>query len=349
MRKCVLVWLAASVLSASTALAVDAVYLVDGQMLGKVKQVSRLEVLLERPGGEGEIEKIPVNRVRWIKFESESPQLGLARAAIYTNGNFDEGLRVLAKVAPADLKDELQKQDHEFLSAYSTARKAASTGEPAADAIAALKTYLGRYPESYHTFQAVEALGDLLSADGQWDAAVAEYLKLEESGFADLKLRGAIGRARGLQKQKKFDDAISAFDAALAQAGNPPAEDLIGVVQSATLGKASCLTESNRADQAVAMIEAVIMEAKPEDHELHARAYVAHGNALRKAGRDGEALLAFLHVDVLYSTFPEQHSEALYNLVDLWKVVMKLQESRQALDLLIERYPNSQWAKPASG
>ena len=58
-----------------------------------------------------------------------------------------------------------------------------------------------------------------------------------------------------------------------------------------------------------------------------------------------DALLAFLHVDVLYNTVPASHAEALAKLVPLWEAIGKPGRAREARQLLRERYPNSRWAR----
>ena len=92
-------------------------------------------------------------------------------------------------------------------------------------------------------------------------------------------------------------------------------------------------------------IEEVIPDADPEQKELQARAYNALGNCYEKARKTKDALLAFLHVDVLYSTVPEAHAEALSHLVPLWKAVGQEARAREAKQTLQEKYANSKWAK----
>jgi hypothetical protein len=78
---------------------------------------------------------------------------------------------------------------------------------------------------------------------------------------------------------------------------------------------------------------------------LMARAYNVLGLAHRQAGRTKEALLAFLHTDVLYSSQPDTHAEALANLVDLWEQVHKTERANAARKTLEEQYKDSPWAK----
>jgi hypothetical protein len=58
----------------------------------------------------------------------------------------------------------------------------------------------------------------------------------------------------------------------------------------------------------------------------------------RKAGHPQEALMAFLHTDVLYFTSREDHIEALRNLVDLWKELQKPDRASQAQEVLAQQY-----------
>jgi hypothetical protein len=55
--------------------------------------------------------------------------------------------------------------------------------------------------------------------------------------------------------------------------------------------------------------------------------------------------MAFLHVDLLFSNYPEQHAEALANLATLWKDVDQAQRANLAAATLRQRYPSSRWVK----
>jgi len=151
----------------------------------------------------------------------------------------------------------------------------------------------------------------------------------------------AIGRAR-LAQPGKEKEAKAAFDAALKIPGQGEAYDLLKL--SATLGLAQCLA-ADEPDAAVKMVNDILAKADIEDTELHARAYNALGIAHRKAGRNTEALMAFLHVDVLYFAVPEAHAEALYNLAQLWDKRQKPNRARRAKQILAEQYSNSRWSK----
>jgi tetratricopeptide (TPR) repeat protein len=148
-----------------------------------------------------------------------------------------------------------------------------------------------------------------------------------------------------LQGQGKAAESLAAFDAALSLAEKLTGDQAKAQVVTATLGRATALAAAGKAEEAVAAVEQVIAGADAADAQLHAKAYVALGNCLNKAGRKQDALLAFLHVDVLYFGFPEEHAEALANLSLLWQELKNADRALEARQTLVDRYKNSRWAK----
>ena len=116
---------------------------------------------------------------------------------------------------------------------------------------------------------------------------------------------------------------------------------------AATLGKAGALVALKKPDEAIKTVEEFLDKADPENSPLMATAYNILGTAQRQAGRTKEALLAFLHVDVLYASVPDAHAEALANLADLWEQVHKTERANRARKTLLEQYPDSPWVKKA--
>jgi tetratricopeptide (TPR) repeat protein len=113
----------------------------------------------------------------------------------------------------------------------------------------------------------------------------------------------------------------------------------------AKLGKAKGLCAAKKHEEAISLVEEILKTADPENVQVMARAYNVLGTAQRQAGRTKEALLAFLHVDLLYPSLPDAHAEALANLADLWEQVHKPERATQARKTLEEEYKDSPWAK----
>jgi tetratricopeptide (TPR) repeat protein len=115
------------------------------------------------------------------------------------------------------------------------------------------------------------------------------------------------------------------------------------------LGRARCLAQLGRAEDAITLVQSVIQQADPEDGDVLGRAYNTLGQAyLAVTGKEQDALIAFLTVDLVYNKAPENHAEALYHLVDLWEKGANPERSREARSTLETSYPGSRWTKKLS-
>ena len=330
----------AIVVPAAAADVTDRVRLTRGTESGEVTDMTPLEVTLNK--GKPNSKTVPVNTIKVIQFEGEPPELSQARVSV-TNGAFAKAQQQLEKIDPAKVRRDFVKQDVEFYQAIAAARLAQGGEGEILDAGRKLNAFVRGYPQSYHYLEASEAMGDLLMLTGRFENAQKQYAELEKAPWPDYKMRAAVALGRSLQSQNKHAEAIQQFDAALSMADDGP--DAQHQKLAATLGKALSLAETGNVDEAAGMIEKIIQDADPQQRDLHARAYNALGTCYEKAKRNKEALMAFLHVDVLYSTVPDAHAEALSHLVPLWHEVGQDDRSRETRELLQQKYPNSRWAK----
>ncbi len=69
----------------------------------------------------------------------------------------------------------------------------------------------------------------------------------------------------------------------------------------------------SRKRRRVKLLDEVIEKSAADDTRIQAEAWVRKGDALRSKNSDLEALLAYLHVEVLFSAEKAQHAEALFN------------------------------------
>ena len=233
-------------------------------------------------------------------------------------------------------------QDFEFYRALAAARLALAGSGSIAEAGRAMLVFEKAHKNSFHYFEACETIGDLLVALGKFDQAEAYYNKVAEAPWPQYKMHAGVLVGRALIGQKQFDRASQKFDEVLAmRASGKEAEQ---AKLAASLGKASALAGAGKTDEAVKLIDEIIAKADPENQELHARAYDELGNCYRAAGKKKDAIIAFLHVDLLYSRFPEQHAEALANLAALFAEDGKAERAAAARATLKEKYPTSNWA-----
>jgi tetratricopeptide (TPR) repeat protein len=318
--------------SARAAGNVDRVRLLRSSESGDVTDVSPTEVTLDK--GSGGTRRIAVNDIRSILFDGESLELTQARLHA-RNGGYQTALDALRTIDLSSVQRDLVRQDVEYYQALCAAKLALAGKGEVVDAGRQLNDFVRSQPQSFHYFEAVEVIGDLLMASDKFDRAERQYAELAKAPWPDYQMRSRLLTARSLQAQGKHDEAIQRFDAVLATSDDGEAAQSEKL--AATLGKAVSFAETNQLDEAVKMIEGVIQSADPEQSELQARAYNALGICYEKAGQTKDALLAFLHVDVLYSTVPDAHSEALTHLVPLWRAIGQEARARQAQQALDAR------------
>lgn len=335
------VWLAAG----SAAWAFDTVKLKpSGTVVGTVKAMSPLEVTVEQNSVP---RKVPVNQIASIIYDGEPSSLNIARTAA-RRGQYEDALALLTdkKKIPADERREVN-QDVEFLTALCTAKLALGGNGQLKEAGRMMVGFINSQSGSYHYLEACQLLGDLYVAAGAYSNAAKYYRELAKAPWPDYKMLAGVAVGRAQLAEKKLAEAEKSFDEVLAI----DAEGDLAAAQklAATLGKARCMAEKGQAPQAKKMVLDVIAKADPEDNELHSRAYNTLGTIERKAGNTKEAILAFLHVDVLYFSQAEQHAEALANLEALWTQINKQDRANQARRILDENYKNSPWARQKGG
>lgn len=325
---------------AAPAGAVDRVKLAAGnQASGSITEITPTEVTVELGATK---RQHPVNGIESITFDDEPNDLTQARFAVAA-GRYSDAEKLLAKIDPAKVKRPAIAEDIEFYKAIASARAALNGNGSVADAGRALVAFERAHPSSYHYFDVCETLGDLLTLANLPDRALGYYTKLGTAPWPEHKLRAAMLQGRALVGQKKYSEAEARFDEVLAS--SEKGEKVEALKLSATLGKAEAQAGAGKGEQAIEAIERIIAAANPEDREVHARAYNVLGTCYRAAGKKQESLLAFLHVDLLYSQFPAQHAEALANLATLWAETDKPDRAAQAQSALKEKYPQSAWAQ----
>ena len=309
---------------------------------GVIKEMSPTQVVVSQTAGD---KSLPVNDIEWIRYKGEPRDLSDARNDV-VRGAFEDVLTALAKIRlQGDERPEI-KQDIEFYNALAKSRLALAGKGDIADAGKLVLAFLNNKDNanSYHQFAANELLGDLLTANGNYEAAARYYSEVAKAPWADYQMQAKIKVGRSLLAQKKYDEAAKRFDEVLGE-NTASGKQAAAAKQMAMLGKADALAESGKAAEAVTLAQQVIEKAPADAQEVYARAYNTLGNAYRKQNQSKQALLAYLHIPVLFSAYPESHAEALANLKTLWIDANQPERAKEAEQLLLERYPNSRWAK----
>lgn len=346
--RCVLLAAAVWLTACSVSWAFDTVKLkAGGTVAGTITKITPIEVTVEQAA----VKKVvQVNEIAAIIFDGEPSSLNVARMAA-SAGRYQDALDILTdpkKVDPAQLERREMKQELEFYTAQCVAKLALGGTGKLDDAGSMMFKFTSKNDGSFHLLEARELFGDLLVAAGKYADAEKAYRTLAtDAPWPDHKMQAGVAIGRAQLAQKKPDAAEKTFDAVLAIQAEGPLADFQRM--AATLGKARCMGERGASQEAQKMVQDVIAKADAEYGELLSRAYNTLGTIERKAGRTKEALLAFLHVDILYFSFPEAHAEALANLEQLWNEVHKPERATKARQILDTRYKNSPWAQQKGG
>ncbi len=323
---------------------IDRVRTVTGSLIsGRIQAMTANSVTISTSSKETEI---PTNEIAWIGYQTEPTEvLDEVRLALQ-KGMHREVPELLDRIKPDQVRRDEVRGEIDFYRLLAAARAAAESVRPDSASLAAagkpLLDFIKSQPDSYHIYQAQEAVGDLLAASDRSERAAAYYDALAAAPWPDYKIRALLLKGRLEQQQNKPDAALRWFDAALAI----PAETRLAEFQAqlVRVAKAKSLAEMAKLAEAQALLDSVIAGSEPSDKEILARAYAALGELLLKKGSRKEATEAFLHVDLLYSAHADSHALALARLSRLWAEEWKRPDRAKAsAELLKSRYPHSKW------
>jgi tetratricopeptide (TPR) repeat protein len=311
---------------------------------GKILATTPLGLTISKGGVDS---TIAAEDIVSVTYSSEPSELTAARNAAQA-GRPQDALEELAKIAADPSRREEIAADIDFYSALARSQLAMAGQGDAEAAAAEVRTFIVRRPKSFHVAEAIELLGDLLSAAGQHAAARGEYAKLAKAKSPYFQLKSALLVGRTWQAEGDHAQALAEFDKVVA--ATEDSQPIKPIKLAATLERAVSQAAAGKAAESTAALGEIIATADPEDARLLARAYTALGDAYLASGDQRGALFAFLHVDLLYNKEAEAHAKALHELVKLWKATGHANRSQEAAGELAAKYPNSRWAKlPAGG
>ena len=308
---------------------------------GEITEISRTEVTVKpRTGNDVQI---PVNDIASIQWDKEPAGFNLARSD-EKGGRLQKAFDSFKKLVDDDkVKDDRVQADLHYFLARSTARMALADPKQVATAIKALDAYIKKFDDSRHYFEAHDLLGQLHLSKKDFDKAQTAYQVLGKAPWSDYQLASKAALARVLIEKQDLPGAMAAFDEVINAKASTPAEE--GRRYEAMLGKARCLTQQKQFEEAQKLLAEVIGKSSPDDASLQAEAYLRQGDCLAAMDKKKEALLAYLHVDVLFAAEKSLHPEALYHLSTLWTAVGQPGRASEAQSKLETDYPNSRWTQ----
>lgn len=292
----------------------------------------------------GQESEIPVSDVLQVRFDMEPPTLAQAQS------NERSGALAAALEKYRQIQAEYSGDDKrvltelKFLIARTLIRTAQANPAESAAAEKAIAAFRSENRANFRYLEATLLEAELLASDaGKSEAAKALLAEVQQTSVKGFRLQAGVQLGLLLLGAKDTEGAQAAFEKVVQEsAGDASAA---GAMFDGQLGKALCQKTAGKADEALATLTEVFAKATESETKTLARAWLLKGDCYREKGLPKDALMAYLHVDVLYSSEPGAHAESLYHLATLWGPAGYQNRADEARARLTNSYPNSRWAK----
>jgi hypothetical protein len=327
----------AAVMLPTAADAADTIKRISGPSLnGTIKSIGKSEVTIEKQSGSSDT--VPVNDIEAIYFDGEPGPLKSVRSSV-ASGAYTNALNTLDRIDPASATRSEVQEELQFFRAYCHARKAMLSNDAHGlkDAGTEMVKFVNEHPSSYHGFAANETVVELLLAIKNPEAAQKFYDDLATAPFPEYKMKAGVYKGRALAAQKKYAEAQQAFAGVITLADQHKGPHADTEKFHAAMGQADCLANEGKVDDAIKLVEGAIKNLDPENDPLQAQAFLTLGECYLKKPSDKDALLAFLHVDILYPGQIQARAAALKEEAVLWTKLGKPDRANQANQALADQ------------
>ncbi len=310
---------------------------------GEVSSVSKTEVQVKVKTPKEDTIKVPANDIASIEWSGEPPECKVARSD-ENGGRYQKAIDGYQKALQSNkASNAFLKTDLEFGIARAMAKLALTDPSKLDEAIKKLEEFRGKNGDFYRFYDAVNYLGQLHAAKKDPVKAKLAFETLGKAPWKDYQMTARIALGRLALAENKIDEAAAEYDAVVGMQADGSVEESLR--QEAVLGKARVMIGQKKFDEALKLLEEVIARAPADDAKVNAEAFLRQGDCLREQGNDKDALLAYLVVDVLFSSERAYHAEALYRLSSLWDKVGNKGRAEEARDRLKSDYESTDWAK----
>jgi TolA-binding protein len=306
---------------------------IGGRVLGQVESESPLEVVVKLGAGST---SVPTDQIVSIRYDGQPATLQLAETRV-SAGQLAEAADLFKKAAGEAGEKPLVLQMARYREAATLADLALVEPERMKDAKDRLLRFVRAYPNSRHIVPAREDLARLQLNSGDFagaQATLAELARLPKAGD-----RAAVLKAKLLAKQDRHDEAVSELDRLITTLPDRSAGQ-----REARLAKAECLVGLKKYKDAEVLVRQVIQAAPAEDVPAQAAAYNTLGDCLRAANRPKDALLAYLHTDLLYAKDKQEHPRALFQIERLFRQLKQDARADDYAQRLRQDYPRTKWS-----
>jgi tetratricopeptide (TPR) repeat protein len=304
-----------------------------GRVRGQVQSESPSEVAVTLGGT---TTSVPTELIQSIRYDGQSASYALAEARESSN-QLSEAAELYRKSATESAGKPFAQQAALYREAAALSELAAVEPDRMKEAKDKLATFVRTYPSGRHIVaaRACQARLQLASSDlSGAETTIAELARLPKGAE-----RAAVLRTKILAKQGKHQAAIAELEKLIAS--YPKNSERYRL---ALLAKAESLAGLKQFKEAEALLHEVIQGNPPENAEAQAPAYNTLGDCLLAANRPKDALIAYLHTDLLYSKDKDEHPKALHQIAVLFRQLKQDGRADEFVQRLKLEYPRSPWA-----
>jgi tetratricopeptide (TPR) repeat protein len=307
---------------------------IGGRVRGAVQSESPTEVVVTLGANST---TVPTDQIASIRYDGQSAnyQLGESRESA---GQLAEAAEFFKKAAAETTGKPFPHQAAQFREAKAVSDLAQVEPDRQAEARDKLNAFIRSYPGGRHIAPAREALARLQINASDFtgaEATIAALARMPKAGD-----RAAVLRTKVLARQGKHDQAIAELDRLIASSPKGSERQ-----RYAMLAKAESLAATTKYKDAEALVRQVIQANPAEDADSQAPAYNTLGDCLRAADRSKDALIAYLHTDLLYNKSKEEHARALHGIVSVSRQLKMDARADEFAQRLKQEYPRSRWTR----
>lgn len=308
---------------------------------GTIDKATKTEIVIKSASGRETT--IPVSDVARVQFDREPTELIAARAN-ERSGAFETALQKYQEIQKGyNNSDKRLAADLKFLIARTTAKIAATDESKLDEAARLMGEFRNANADNFRYLEATLLHARILAASASPQQAQPLLAEVQSAPVKGYQLQAGVALGHLKLKADQIDEALQAFTDVVNTAQGD--DSTRAALFEGLLGKAACYQKQNSFGPAIDTLDRIVQEAAETQTETLASAYLLKGDCLRAQNQPKAALMAYLHVDVLYPGQPIQHSEALYRLSELWGPAGYADRAAEAAARLTARYPQSKWAK----
>ncbi|MCA9041424.1 MAG: hypothetical protein KDA65_13810 [Planctomycetaceae bacterium] len=317
---------------------------VDKPILGEITEMTNQEISIDtkRDG----VLKVTPNEVKEIKWDAEPPRFSAGRSFEqkgYLPRAYEAYEEALGDLDPGHPMIKTDIEFHLFrLKSTMAMSGAALPNEQTVDQlIKEFGTFLQQQKNTYVYYPGLMVLGRLAHQQGKPEA-LDYFAELQKTPWTDYQIWGFTAQGYKQLAEGYTGEALDTFEKALALPYSTKADELARA--EASLGKVNTLVAQQKTEEALPLIDELIEKIPSDAAETQARIYLAQGKIFQQLNRNEEAVVALLHVDILYPQSAPEHAEALYHLTKLWAALGHPDRAATVSSKLSSDYPDSRWA-----